>query len=266
MANHKRTLWPLLAGAAILMPISVQAMPPGKAPLDSVVPADPDALSGAPASWARPMADNVNYVNFALDRLEYRGYDGGEGYLWDAEGWYGNDRDKFWWKTEGEGNWRTGQTESAEFQGLYNRMLDDFWDLQVGLRHDLDPHPSRTYGVLGLQGLAPYGIDTEASLFVSERGDTSARLELEYEWLLTQRWALSPRFEINASADRVDEYELGKGITSTEAGLRLSYDVTRQLSPYVGLSWENVYGETRDMRARDEADRLSLVVGLSAWY
>ncbi|GHB29541.1 copper resistance protein B [Salinicola rhizosphaerae] len=240
--------------------------PPGKASLDAVVPENADPSSGAPASWGPPIHDTANYSNITLDRLEYRHDDVGEGYLWDAEGWYGNDLDKFWWKTEGEGDWRTGQSESAELQALYDRKLDDFWDVQLGLRHDIDPHPSRTYAVLGLQGLAPYGIDTEASLFVSERGDTSARVEFEYEWLLTQRWILSPRFEINASADRVADYEIGQGINSTETGLRLSYDVTKMFSPYVGLSWENVYGETRRMRPNDEADRLSLVLGISAWY
>ncbi|MCM5705148.1 copper resistance protein B [Larsenimonas salina] len=239
---------------------------PGKASLDEVVPAHADPRSGSPAHWAPPVDDKAAYHTVRLDRLEHQGTGDREAYVWDAEAWWGNDRHRLWLKTEGEGDWRTGERDHAEVQALYNRMWDDFWDVQVGLRHDIDPHPSRSYGVFGLQGLAPYGIDTEASLFVSERGDTSARLELEYEWLITQRWVLSPRLEVNASAQRLDELDIGQGITTSETGLRLGYDVTRQVSPYVGISWQNTYGETRRMRDRDEADRFAVVAGISAWY
>ena len=51
------------------------------------------------------------------DRLEYRARAGREGYLWDVQGYYGSDLDKFWFKSEGEGSFGE-EIEGAEVQAL----------------------------------------------------------------------------------------------------------------------------------------------------
>src|SRR3546814_3304707 len=43
-------------------------------------------------------------------------------YLWDAQGWYGGDINKFWFKTEGEGNFGESP-EQVEVQALWSRAI-----------------------------------------------------------------------------------------------------------------------------------------------
>src|SRR3546814_9759592 len=111
---------------------------------------------------------------------------GGHAYAWDAQGWIGTDYDKLFLTSDGEQP-LVGQLEEAEVQLLYSRLISDFFDAQVGVRYDFEPDPERAYAVLGLQGLAPQFFEIDTALFVSEKGDVSARVEAEYELLITQR-------------------------------------------------------------------------------
>src|SRR3546814_18558187 len=70
-----------------------------------------------------------------IDQLEAVIGKGKDGYAWNAQGWYGGDIDRLWFKTEGES--RFGESlESAEVQALWGRALDTWWNLQAGVRHD----------------------------------------------------------------------------------------------------------------------------------
>lgn len=267
----KRTL-AMACGAALLGLNSLawaQTDNNGKADLDSVIPGGPiDPHSGAPAEWNKPIHDAKVHTFVLIDRLEYGDVEGTNNYLWDAQGWIGGDINKFWLKTEGEGPMHGGSPEGTEFQALYNRAISPFWNAQAGLRYDVNPDPDRGFAVLGLQGLAPYWLETDLALFVSEDGDISLRSEFEYELLLTQKLILQPRVEINAAAQDVPEYGLGSGLNSTEMGLRLRYEFVREFAPYIGVRWEQSYGDTRDL-ARAESESSSstaFVLGLRAWY
>ena len=262
------------AGTLVLclgVPLAAQAQAAadGKADLDSVIPAGPvDPNSGAPMAWNKAIHDEQIHRFLLIDRLEYGDVDGANNYLWDAQGWIGGDYHKLWLKTEGEGPLSGGSPEDTEFQALYDRTIAPFWSAQVGIRYDVNPNPDRGFAVLGLQGLAPYWFESDTALFISEDGDVSFRGEFEYELLLTQRLILQPRAEINASAQDVPEYGLASGLNSTEMGLRLRYEIKRELAPYVGVRWEQTYGETRDI-ARAEGEETSstaFVVGIRAWY
>src|SRR3546814_10366530 len=103
----------------------------------------------------------------------------------------GTDYDKLFLKSEGEQP-LDGPLEEAEVQLLYSRLISEFFDAQVGVRYDFEPDPERAYAVLGLQGLAPQFFEVDTALFVSEKGDVSARFEAEYELLITQRLVLQP--------------------------------------------------------------------------
>lgn len=248
---------------------AAQPEPHGKAGLDSVVPNGPtDPNSGAPLDWPKAIHDQKIYRFFLVDRLEYGDVDGVNNYLWDAQGWIGGDYNKLWFKTEGEGPLQGGSPESTEFQALYSRTLTPFWSAQAGLRYDVNPNPDRGFVVVGLQGLAPFWFETDTSLFVSEDGDISFRGEFEYELLLTQRLILQPRAEVNLSFQDTPEYGLGQGLNNTEMGIRLRYELRREFAPYIGVRWEQAYGETKRI-ARAEGEETSttaLVVGIRAWY
>lgn len=224
----------------------------------------------APAVVSRTEAaelDAMVHSFFEVERLEYRAQNGTDVWAWDAQGWVGNDKDKLWVKTEGEAP-TEGKVEKAEVQLLYSRMVSPFFDLQAGLRHDFRPTPERTYGVIGLKGMALYFIESDVAAFVSEKGDVSARLKAEADLLLTQRLVLEPSAEVNLHAQDVGEYHIGKGISDIELGLRLRYEIRREFAPYIGVSWNRKLGETA-VRARADNERreeFSLLAGLRFWF
>lgn len=268
---HKHPVMLTTAISALLFGVVVptHAASEGKTDLDSVIPEGPlDSSSGAPLEWTKAIHDKQLRKMLLIDRLEYGVPDGSDNYLWDAQGWVGGDYNKFWLKTEGEGPVNDGAPEDTEFQALYSRTITPFWNAQAGLRYDVNPDPDRGFVVFGLQGLAPYRLESDTALFVSEDGDVSFRGEFEYELLLTQRLILQPRAEINISAQDVPEYGLGSGLNSTEIGIRLRYEIRREFAPYIGVRWERSYGETRDLAksAGESTSATAFVVGFRAWY
>lgn len=201
-----------------------------------------------------------------VERLEARFGNGEEGFTWDVQGWYGGDLDRVFVKSEGEGDFDHG-VEDAEVQMLYSRAIGPFFDLQAGARLDLEPE-TRSHLVLGVQGLAPYMFHIDGALFLSDRGDLTARIEGEYDQKITQRLILQPRVELEFSAQDIPERELGAGLTKVETGLRLRYEITREFAPYVGVGYEAKLGETADIaRANGEDPRgFALLAGVRAWF
>jgi copper resistance protein B len=223
--------------------------------------------TGAPAEWAMPMVEPQIFTFLQADRLEGRTSDGEEGYLLDLQGWVGTDTSKFWGKVEGDGI-VDGPLEALEVQALYSRMISPFFDLQVGLRQDVTPDVSRTHAVVGVQGLVPYWFEVDAAAFVSHTGDVTARLEAEYALLFSQRLVLQPRTEVNVAFQEIEALGIGSGLSSAEVGLRLRYEIRRELAPYVGVSWRQTVGGTADFAraAGDRSATTSFVAGLRLWF
>ncbi len=250
---------------------------PPEAPVPAAALSGPthaaDGVFGAEAMDASRqtlIAENgaVRTTALIIDRLEAGFGDGGDTYLWDVQGWSGGDINRFWWKSEGEGEFG-GALEEAELQALYSRAVTPFWDVQAGVRQDFRPDgDDTTHLVLGLQGLAPYWFEIDAAAFLSTKGDLTARVEAEYDQRLTQRLILQPRLEIDASASDIPELEIGSGLSSIEAGLRLRYEFRKEFAPYVGVEWSRALGNTADyIDARGgEAEDTRVVVGLKAWF
>ncbi|NBW10642.1 MAG: copper resistance protein B [Caulobacteraceae bacterium] len=232
-----------------------------------------DLVFGAdamPASRQTLIVENgdVRTTAVIIDRIEAGFGDGSAAYLWDVQGWTGGDINRFWWKSEGKGD-LDGKLEDAEIQALYSRAITPFWDLQAGVRQDFRPDgPDTTHAVLGIQGLAPYWWEVDAAAFLSTEGDLTARVEAEYDQRITQRLILQPRFEIEASASNIPELEIGSGLSSVQAGLRLRYEIRKEFAPYIGVEWTRSVGDTADyVRARGgEPDDTRFVVGLKAWF
>jgi len=206
------------------------------------------------------------FTFFQADKLEYRAGDD-NAWAWEAQGWVGGDFNKLWLKSKGE-KVEGGDFEKSEVQLLYSRLISDFFDVQMGFRHDFEPEPERSYLVLGLEGLAPYYFEVNASAFLSDEGEFSARLEGEYELLFTSKLILQPTLELEWWGSDVAEREIQSGFTDLELGLRLRYEIVREVAPYVGLHWERKLGDTASL-ARDEGegiDNLYVVAGLRLWF
>lgn len=215
-----------------------------------------DAAKPPPASWPEPVADNAVFSFTLFELLEYRVSDTGrDEFAWDTQGWLGNDDHKFWWKTEGSAVFDGADSGDADVQALYATPISAFWYFQVGMRYEQAWEPGRTDGrfsaVLGAQGLAPYEFDVEPALYLTEDGDMLGQLTASYDLYVTQRWVLQPRVELSASAQDVPESRLGAGVNDGSFDLRLRYEIRRELAPYVGISYQRLFGETADMAARN---------------
>lgn len=212
------------------------------------------------------MEDDASLGMALLDELEWHEVDDRDAVHWDGEFWYGNDYDKAWLRTE-------GNRVAGEYEGLaelfWDRIIARWWHVQAGVRQDFGGEgPSRTWAAFGLQGLAPSWFEVEATVYVGEDGRTAARFSGEYELFMTQRLILQPKieFDLYGKDDRANA--IGAGLADSEIGLRLRYEIRRELAPYVGLVWTRSYGKTGDLAraAGHDTDDLQLVAGLRMWF
>ncbi|WP_439134260.1 copper resistance protein B [Pseudomaricurvus sp.] len=235
-------------------------------PVASLLPFIAGSILTAESAYAGGKADPL-LSKVYLDQLEARDNDT---QVLEADAWVGYDLHKLWLKTEIERENEHGnyETESAELQALYSRAVAPYWDLQIGLRKDLEPDTNRHWGVIGFQGIAPYNFEVDTALFVGESGRTGLRLEAEYELLFTQRLILSPQVEINLYGHNDKETGVGSGLSEVEAGLRLRYEIRREFAPYIGVNWTELFGQTADYAKQHGEDTRDWqwVLGVRAWF
>jgi copper resistance protein B len=210
--------------------------------------------------------DNPLLLMVNFEEFEWRDTADGDALAWRGEIWLGKDRDKAWLKTRGETS--SDATEEFELQLLYSRAVSRYWDLQLGWRGDFQPVEQRDWAVVGVQGLAPGFIETELAAFVGESGRTSARARGAYEMLLSNRLILEPELELNWYGKDDPANGIGSGVSNLEAGLRLHYQIRRELAPYIGLSWEKAFGDTRRLIEAEggKSSDLQALAGLSVWF
>jgi copper resistance protein B len=227
---------------------------------------DADRQAAFPPLSGHQVHDSAINSFFLLDQLEYQDAEEGSALAWDASGWIGGDIHRAWFRSEGE---RTnGRTEDAELQLLYGRSVSPWWDVVAGVRQDFKPESPQTWAAFGMQGMALYAFEAEATAYVGENGQSAARLEGDYDILLTNRWTLQPTAEVNFYGKNDPERGLGSGLATTELGLRLRYERVRQFAPYIGVTWSRSYGNTADM-ARDQGedvDEARFVAGIRMWF
>ena len=267
--------------SAMAMPpdVPTSADNPGRPP---EMPLPPGATSG-PAHAADTLFDpaemaaareqlrvengDVRTTAVIIDQLEASFGDGEEGYALDAQGWTGGDINRFWWKSEVEGDF-DGEVEEAEVQALYSRAFRPFFDFQTGLRQTYRPEGDRTDLVVGIQGLAPYWFEVDAAAFLSNKGELTARAEAEYDQRITNRWIVQPRAEVVLSAEDIPELRIGSGLSTLQIGARLRYEFRKEFAPYVGVEWTKSFGNTADFLEADgrSSEDTRLVVGIRAWF
>lgn len=227
---------------------------------------DADAMRAARARL-RGEHGAMSHTMVMADRLEYRSADSDDAILWDLESWHGNDSNKLVLKSSGTVGLTSDEVEEAELQVLWSHAVTPFFDLRTGLRYDLEPG-GLAYGVIGLKGLAPYYLDVDAAAFVSTDGDLSADIDIEYEWLFTQKLALLSRTEISFSAQEIAALETGSGLTDVAQSLRLGYAISGQFTPYIGIEWVRAFGGTADYLrvAGHDVDDVLFISGINFWF
>lgn len=243
------------------------AMQGGSAPSDA---RDPHAYSGGyTLDPARPLklADEHNFGSLRFDRLESARTRGNSSTAYDLQAWFGRDYDRLVLK--GEGDIYNGEVQDAHTDLLWGHAVAAYWDTQLGVRYDTGTgSDERGWLAFGIQGLAPYWFEVDIAAYVSDEGRTALRLEADYELLLTQKLILQPRVEANLYGRRDAGRALGSGLSDVSAGLRLRYEIRREIAPYIGVEWASKFGSTADY-ARDagqETAEVRAVAGVRLWF
>ena len=241
---------------------------PAPMPQAEAAPAAPSpAAPAGTAELGHPVMDRMIFVHGLLDQLEGR-TDGRTPELhWSGQGWIGTDYDKFWLKTEGQRS-RDGKIEDNRNEFLYSRAVTTYFDLQGGLRTDLGSGPARNWAAFGLQGLAPLFFELEATVYVRSGGHFAARFEGSYDLLLTNRLILQPEIELNLYSKADPARLVGAGLSDVDAGIRLRYELDRKFAPYIGVAFENKFGQTARL-ARSAGESTSgarFVFGIRSWF
>jgi len=249
---------------------------PHGAPTDSVAetlarqPPEPPGLYPR-KDWPAPVEDGMRHFFFRADPLEYRPKGRDSDFFWDVESYYGGDFNRLWVKSEGTESATRGEY-NFDAQLLYGRFVMKYYDAQIGARMETRTYrghnETRAHAVIGLEGLVPYRFEIEPLLFISEEGDVSARFTAARDLLLTQRLILQGRVETKLAVQEVKRFATGSGLNNVEVGLRLRYEIRREIAPYIGVSYERSLFGTEDLVRREGGDpnQFRFVAGVRIWF
>lgn len=240
----------------------------GIASLSFAAPVEAQMTMGGPsaaAPFGAPVDDEHVFYHLLFDQLEGRfGRDGS--FRWEGEGWAGTDMNRVVLKTEGTVT--KGVMEEGDQELLYARPISTYFNVQGGLRYDLDSAPGRGWAAFGIEGLAPLFFHVSATGYVSDRGHLAGKLEGNYDLLLTQTLILQPQLEMNFYSKDDPARMIGSGLADVDAGLRLRYEITRKFAPYIGVTYENKLGNTARFArlAGEHASDLRFSAGVRVWF
>ncbi len=237
-------------------------------PLPPVTDADraaafPD-VSGTPMH--AHMREDPLMGTLKADQLEWQYRPGDDALKWDVTGWLGHDMNRVWLRDEGERV--SGSTAGNRLELLWGHPVAAWWDLVAGGRLDTSSATDRAYAAIGVQGLAPQWFHVEATAYLGEGGQVGLRVQGDYDWLITNRVILSARVEGDAWSDDDESARIGSGLADLSVGLRLRYEIRRELAPYIGVEWSGLFGETADIAraAGGDTGETSVVAGVRFWF
>jgi len=229
--------------------------------------ANAESTLGMASGETQPVMDRGIFAHAIFNQLEGRWNGSNTQFRWDGQGWIGTDYDKLWIKSEGTLQ-SSGTVDDGQQQFLYSRAVTTYFDLQGGLRSDIDSRPTRNWGALGIQGLAPYFFDLEVTGFVSGEGHLAGKLEASYDLLLTQRLILQPQVEFNIYSKADPARLVGAGFSDIDTGLRLRYEFDRKFAPYIGVVYEGKFGQAAIFARQfgESSGDVRFVFGIRTWF
>jgi len=258
----------VLQAAGLLLAVGFAQGAAGQAHHDHG-PTPPAASSGAapddPAPFGSPVMDQHVFYHLMLNQLEGR-FGDSQSFRWSGEAWAGTDSDRLWLRSEGLLS--DGLLSDGQLELFYARPLTTWFNVMAGGRYDLDSLPGRGWGALGIEGLAPLFFRIGVTGYVSGDGHFAAKLEGSYDLLITQRLILQPQIEMNLYTRDDPARHIGAGLAEIDAGLRLRYEITRKVAPYVGITYTGKFGRTADLARADGSptNEIRFAFGIRAWF
>lgn len=215
---------------------------------------------------AMEMDDTAPVTMLRFDRLERSGGNHDAATAWKLAASVGGDFDKLLVRSEGEHT--QGAFEGADAEVLWSHAMATYWDTQLGVRHDFGRGAHRSWTALGVQGRASYWFELGVTAYLGDAGRTALRAEADYDLSLTQRWILQPRLEFNAYGKADPAARIGSGLSDAALGLRLRYEIRRELAAYFGVERVERFGGTASLGEAGGVDARETrwVIGLRVWY
>lgn len=211
------------------------------------------------------VADSHRFGAFIIDQFERVHSDDTDSTAYDMQAWISQGFQRITLKAEGD--IEDNSLEESRTELLWGKALSPYWDMQLGVRHDTGASPDQSWLAAGLQGLAPYWFEIDATAYLGSGGQTALRLDVEYDLLLTQQLILQPAAEFTMYGKGDETRGLGSGLSDATLGVRLRYEFSRQFAPYIGIEWHGKYGESAKFtRAAGENYRSAKwVAGVRFW-
>jgi copper resistance protein B len=270
-ADHTKDAMPGMDGMDMPGMDKTPDTKPVSPPQEETLPAlrDPNAYSDGYDFGPIPrprFADEHNFASLLVDRMEWVHTSNNTATAYDLQAWYGRDYNRAVLKAEGDVDNSKVQEGRAEL--LWGHAVSPFWDAQLGMRYDHGVSPERSWLAFGVQGLAPYWVESTVTAYVGDEDRTALRLDGEYDLLLTQRLILQPRVEMDFYGKSDAARALGSGLADLAAGVRLRYEIRREFAPYLGFEWAGKYGGTADYAraAGDATKETRLIAGVRFWF
>jgi len=192
-------------------------------------------------------SNNEVRATMSFDELEYQV--GDEAVAWSSTFSVGNDTHQF--NVVSEGAHTCDGLDGHELRAYYSGALSSKVGINLGWRGDLNPGPRQDWMLVGISWAAPFNLETETSLFVGSGGRKGLRLEVKRVCQIVPTLTLTPELKANFHSENDIRTGTGSGLSELEIGLRLAFEVTAGLSPYIGIAWAKPYGKTAEF-ARTE--------------
>jgi copper resistance protein B len=236
-------------------------------PGSSVIPS-PEPAPTYPKEEPSSMGEDRIFYHLLFSQLEGRTNGPDNEFRWDGEAWIGTDMNKLYFQSEGFAE--HGKASDGITEALYDRPLPylRYFDAQAGVRYDLDSDPGRTWGAIGVEGLAPEFFEFQPTFYFSDRGRFAGRVNGSYDLLITNRLILQPQFELNFYSKRDPSRGIGSGLSELDTGMRLRYEISRKFAPYIGVAYAGKFGETADFTRAEGGivNDVRFVFGIRLWY
>jgi len=237
---------------------------------------DPDAYSAGFVRGSGPYAqghyhlgDEHPYAMLLLDRLDWGKAKGAQqGALQYQVQWsWGSSYNRLLLQSEGHA--QQGKLQESQNEVLWSRAATPFWNTQLGLRLDQNLQgKNRQWLAFGVEGLAPYWVEVHAKAYLGAGGRSAVQLGADYDLALSQKWYLQPSVEAHFYGQSDAANQLGSGLSSAKASLRLRYEAQRQVAPYIGVERQLSLGQTGDLvrSAGQKTGQTRWFAGLRLWF
>ena len=215
---------------------------------------------------AMEMDDAAPVAMLRFDRLERSDGDDGVATAWKLAARVGGDFDKLLVRSEGEHT--HGAFERADAEVLWSHAIATYCDTQLGVRQDFGRGARSFVGRVRRAGTC--------AVLVRRRRDGVRR---RWRTLGAARRGRLRSF-IDAASDPAaatgaqclrqtrSGARIGSGLSDAALGLRLRYEIRRELAPYFGVERVQRFGGTASLGEADGADIRDTrwVIGLRVWY